>query len=164
MDVESGETRQKVTNIPLDLFRVHSLTRTVNRDDQQNVTANPKSALEKVKIPNANFGRFYLAKRVPVMMNGAPVKDSWGKPQTSQQGFKWFDQSVFVTSGLFDLLAPKLVNLMLHSSGIPESADDKTVATVTRMYPKDLIAGLMNKSPHQLLQSWKHDPPMDTSE
>ena len=70
-------------------------------------------------VPNPNYGRWYVAKRVPVMHNGQPVTNSeTGYPETRLDGFTWFDETTYVQMGAFHAKAPgPLVDLMLYTYG-----------------------------------------------
>lgn len=92
------------TGEQLDLYRV-------NREMKRNPTSGEE---EK----NGNYGRWYVAKRVPVMHNGQPVLNAEGYPETRLDGFTWFDKTLYVQSGAFHATAqPDLVDLMMYTYG-----------------------------------------------
>lgn len=100
-------------------------------------------------IDNPNYGRYYMSLLVPKMVNGVQVMKDNGYPETEMVGFKWFDETDYVTSGALWATAPEWVcNLLVRSwKPIPNEPE----------WPGDLtkLLFLQGSGDNDILKTWK---------
>ena len=121
------------TNAPLDLYVV-----------------NRKTKGEPEPVPNANYGRFYVARFIPKQdpETGLLVRGRGGMVEEQIDSFRWFEQTDFVTSGALRKLAPGLEALLTR----------KPISTLdtTPFFPHDLLGQLYlsGKDDKTILKEW----------
>ena len=77
-----------------------------------------------VEEPNPNFGRFFVANKVPKIDEaGEPVYNEKGYIVLDLANFQWIDQTLYARQGALRAGAPALEGLLLRKYGVDLTDD-----------------------------------------